>query len=124
VSFPISLEVLKNQIEYSPENAFCLLENGRVRAFGQLIKKGGQRFHLARIIVAPDARRNGYGRKLTLCLISRADHLKGKMLTLNVYQSNIGALKLYRTIGFEPAPGPDGESLPAGVVHLRYPPPE
>ena len=88
--------------------------------FGQLIEKGEQRFHLARIIVAPDARGNGFGRQLCQCLIARVDHLKSRVLTLNVYQNNISALNLYRSIGFEPGPAPEGESLPEGVVHLRY----
>lgn len=123
VTFPIQPAVLRSQIEYSPDNSYCLLDKERLVAFGQLIEKGEQRLHLARIIVAPDARGNGYGRNLCQCLIARADYLKSEVLTLNVYQNNISALKLYRTVGFEPVTEPD-DSLPAEVVHMRYPPSE
>ena len=120
VSFPVFPEKLKAQIEYTPENSFCLVENEQVMAFGQLLGKSEHHYHLARLIVAPDTRGNGYGRKLCRYLIDKASHLKCDLLTLNVYQNNTDALNLYLKIGFEPAEGEHGTPMPPGVVHMRY----
>jgi GNAT superfamily N-acetyltransferase len=120
VSFPIYVQVLKTQIGCRPDNSYCLIDEGRLTAFGQLFKKDPQRFHLARIIVAPAQRGRGYGRHICRCLINRANHLGASVLTLNVYQQNKGALELYRKIGFAPAVPTAAERLPADVVHMEY----
>jgi ribosomal protein S18 acetylase RimI-like enzyme len=124
VSFPISVQMLKTQIGYRSDNSYCLMDEGRLTAFGQLLKKDPQRFHLARIIVAPAQRGKGYGRHICRCLINRANHLGARVLTLNVYQQNKSALELYRYIGFAPAVPTSGERLPADIVHMKYKLPE
>ena len=124
VTFPVFLQALMVQIEYTPENSFCLVDGERMVAFGQLIKRTEYHFHLARLIVAPEIRGNGYGRKLCRYLIERAVQLNCQLLTLNVYQDNLTALGLYRKIGFEVTPAADGMPLPSEVVHMKYQWPE
>jgi len=120
VTFPMTPEGLKGQIACDCENSYCLVEDGRVVAFGQLIKKGEHHFHLARIIVAPGARGRGCGRTICRHLICRAQSMGTRLLTLNVYQDNLTALELYRDLGFEPGPPPGTTPLPAEVVHMRW----
>lgn len=120
VTFPMTPEGLKGQIACDSENSYCLVEDGRVVAFGQLIKKDDRHFHLARIVVAPDTRGRGYGRNICRHLIYRAQSMGTRLLTLNVYQDNLTALKLYRDLGFEPGPPPETTPLPAEVVHMRW----
>ena len=120
VSFPIFPKKLEAQIEFAPENSFCLVENEQVVAFGQLLGKAESRYHLARLIVAPEIRGNGYGRKLCRYLIDRANRLKCELLTLNVYQENLKALNLYRKIGFKTARPADSRPLPPDIIHMRY----
>jgi GNAT superfamily N-acetyltransferase len=120
VAYPMTLEGLKEQIAYTPENSYCLSDDGRTLAFGQLLEKGEHHFHLARIIVAPEARGRGYGRNICRRLIDRARSMGARGLTLNVYRDNLTALTLYRDLGFEPGPPPETTPLPAEVVHMRW----
>ena len=124
VSFPIYPQELLSQIEYKPENSFCMVDNERMLGFGQLLEKAAHHFHLARLIVAPEIRGNGYGRELCRYLIDRASQMKCELLTLNVYQNNLNALNLYRKIGFDAAPAADGKPLPSDVVQMKYKWPE
>ena len=121
VSFPISARDLKAQIEHTPDNSFCLAEGTHVKAFGQLLRRGGRRFHMARIIAAPESRGQGFGSEICRRLIERAKDLEAEILTLNVYRDNLRAIELYRKLGFEPAPAPAGSVLPPDVVHMKLP---
>ena len=71
-------------------------------AFGQILRKEGNRAHLARLIVAPAVRGQGYGRALCLRLMQRArqDPAPLESFSLNVYPENAVALTLYRSLGF------------------------
>lgn len=120
VIFPIIPNALKNQIGYTADNSFCLLDETSRVAFGQLIQKGENHYHLARIIVAPADRGQGYGRKICEYLIKMAHDHGSRLLTLNVYRDNQKAVRLYRHIGFNPAPPPDTMQLPADVIHMRW----
>lgn len=120
VIFPIIPTALKNQIGYTTDNSFCLLDEPSRVAFGQLIKKSEDHYHLARIIVAPADRGRGYGHKICEHLIKMALDRGSRLLTLNVYRDNQKAVRLYRHLGFEPATPPDTRQLPADVVHMRW----
>ena len=124
VTFPVFLQELMVQMEYTPDNSFCMVDGERMVAFGQLIKRAEHHFHLARLIVAPKIRGNGYGRKLCRYLIERAVQLNCQLLTLNVYQNNLMALGLYRKIGFEATSAADSMPLASEVVHMKYKWPE
>lgn len=56
---------------------------------------------LERIIVTPEYRGQGYGRKTTQSAINKALSNGEKFITLEVVESNISAIKLYRSLGFE-----------------------
>ena len=56
--------------------------------------------HLLTLCVHPDHQRNGYGRKLFNLLLSRAQKQKAEICFLEVRRSNMGAIALYRSMGF------------------------
>ena len=100
VNFPLTPESLMKEITYSPDNSYCLVRNGNIIGFGQLIRKNEHLTHAARIIVAPHLRGLGIGEKLCRALINRAIELGNRRISLNVYKDNQAALKLYRSLGF------------------------
>lgn len=54
VRFPLSLDGLKEDIEFSEENTFSMINNGgEFLGLGQLIEKEAGRIHLARLIISP-----------------------------------------------------------------------
>ena len=59
----------------------------------------GRRIHLHHIAVLPEWQRRGIGRKLTELSIGFA-RKTGTQIKLEVHQSNKGAVKIYRELGF------------------------
>ncbi|ARP51040.1 MULTISPECIES: ribosomal protein S18-alanine N-acetyltransferase [Caproicibacterium] len=68
---------------------------------------GGMHFvcgegYIDNIAVLPSARRQGVGRRLVQTLLSYAESQNGAFVTLEVRESNLPALTLYRSLGFLP----------------------
>jgi ribosomal protein S18 acetylase RimI-like enzyme len=100
VRFPLNIESLSKDIEFSDNNSFCLIDNESIVAFGQLLEKENGYLHLARIIVAPSKRAMGYGRSLCNALLKITRQRGCGKISLNVYQNNTNAFKLYEKLGF------------------------
>jgi ribosomal protein S18 acetylase RimI-like enzyme len=100
VRFPLSIESLSKDIEFSDNNSYCLTKGEAIIAFGQLIPKEKGRLHFARIIVDPSKRAMGYGKRLCNALLHIANQKGYKKISLNVYRNNTNALKLYENLGF------------------------
>ena len=102
VRYPATAESAWEDIEASEGNAFSLVtDSGDIVGFGQVLPRDSCVAHLARIIVAPGARRRGYGRSLCLQLMEVAEkRLPVRQFTLNAYKSNRAAISLYRSLGF------------------------
>ena len=105
VNFPLKRKKLLKEIDYARDNSFCLIHNGRMIAFGQLLSKQDNRLHMARIIVDPGSRRHGYGRQICTDLIQIARERNKGTLTLNVYRDNLAGIRLYRELGFRKVQG-------------------
>ena len=118
VSFPIDREQLLQAIEFSDDNSFCLLHDGAVVAFGQIIGKK-HRAHLARLIVEPSVRGRGYGRLLVQGLLQRVRQGTIDRVSLNVHASNVRAVSLYLALGFRDVPRPSDEPEWAGVRYME-----
>ncbi len=99
VRYPVELESLIEDINFSPDNAYILEAGDNVVAFGQVIRKNNRRYHLARIIIHPDYRGKGYGLELCKALVAMVPE-SSRVITLNVYRSNSGAVALYEKLGF------------------------
>jgi len=100
VRFPLNIENLSKDIEFSDNNSYCLKYKESIIAFGQLLAKENGYLHLARIIVDPSKRAMGYGRLLCNELLKIAGQKGYRKISLNVYRDNIIALKLYEILGF------------------------
>jgi ribosomal protein S18 acetylase RimI-like enzyme len=100
VRFPLSIESLSKDIEFSDNNSYCLIKSQAVIGFGQLLPKEEGRLHFARIIVDPSKRAMGYGKRLCAELLQIAAQKGYKKISLNVYRNNTSALKLYKNLGF------------------------
>ena len=114
VRFPLIIDRLLKDIDFSDENSYCYKNDGTILSFGQLLKKGNEWLHLARIIVAPIRRGNGYGQLLCAELIQIAAQQDCQKISLNVYKNNTGAIKLYTRLGFIKIP----EKSAAGTHHM------
>ena len=99
VRYPLELEALVEDINFSPDNAYILAAGDNVIAFGQVIRKSNRRYHLARIIIHPDYRGKGYGLELCKALVDMVAG-RDRVITLNVYRANSGAAALYEKLGF------------------------
>ncbi len=84
-------------------------------AFGQLVPKSGNRFHLARLIAAPEGRGSGLGRLITVHLLDVALARKPAAVSLNVFSENLPAITLYKSLGFVAATRPPGERQSASL---------
>jgi ribosomal protein S18 acetylase RimI-like enzyme len=100
VRFPLNIENLSKDIEFSDNNSYCLIYNESIVAFGQLLAKENGYLHLARIIVDPSKGAMGYGRLLCNELLQIASQKGHHKISLNVYRDNTNALKLYENLGF------------------------
>ncbi len=103
VYFPLKPERLLNEIEFGPDNTFCTQHKGTIKAFGQLMSKRSGELHMARIIVDPISRGQGYGRHICTDLIQIACERNVRTLTLNVYRDNMVGIRLYMGLGFQDA---------------------
>jgi ribosomal protein S18 acetylase RimI-like enzyme len=107
--FPVDVEQLPARIDFAEARTFALWSDDRLVAFGQIVPKSSRRAHLARIIVAPDARRQGHGERLIRSLIDEAHRQSHRRVSLNVDRQNDPAIALYSKLGFQEAPRPADE---------------
>lgn len=119
VSFPINFDALPVAISFTDTNAFGLTVDDRLVAFGQLVRKDTCRGHLARLIVDPLRRGNGYGELLVQALLERARGESLERVSLNVDGSNLPAISLYLKIGFRDVPRPTDEPESAGSRYME-----
>jgi ribosomal protein S18 acetylase RimI-like enzyme len=122
VAFPMAVASLMQEITFSRDNSYCLEEKVELIGFGQLMPKSDQRVHAARIIVAPQKRGRGYGRKLCQFLITQASELKYPRISLNVYRDNSTAIRLYRSLGFRERERPGQDGLTKDIIYMETEP--
>ncbi|WP_110669295.1 GNAT family N-acetyltransferase [Salinicola halophilus] len=112
--WPLESDRLWREIDAGAMPSYCLKQGGELLAFGQLSPKGPHHHHLARLIVAPEMRGRGLGRRLCEGLIQEGHKRGAERLTLNVAGDNTVALELYRRLGFYPV----GERDERGVIPM------
>ena len=108
ISFPINIENLKNEIQWSGNQSYSLIENGSLVGFVQLANKF-YCHHLCRVLIKPDARGRGLSKILMKFVF---DSIKSdiKKYSLFVYKDNDIAINLYRNIGFHVQQHPKGQA--------------
>jgi ribosomal protein S18 acetylase RimI-like enzyme len=120
VRFPLTLQSLKKDIEFSEENTFGMVNDvGELLGLGQLLQKENDRIHMARVIVSPLQRAKGFGELLCRLLIDEGIKQFAKVyFTLNVYSGNTTAVKLYQKLGFKPQPAPSDSTPDKDIVYM------
>ena len=103
IRYPATPETAWQDMEASDENAYVLVDPAsRVVGFGQVLYRENRALHLARLIVEPGRRRQGVGRDLCAALMEVGSaNQPAETFTLNVYESNKAAVRLYQSLGFE-----------------------
>jgi ribosomal protein S18 acetylase RimI-like enzyme len=120
VRFPLSLENLKEKLQYRPENTYSLKDDKDVLlGFGQILEKADARIHLARIIISPSHRHKGIGKQLCRLLMEAGRRQHGECeFSLNVYAENAKARNLYIKLGFRQHPPPAEFAADASIVYM------
>lgn len=87
--------------ELAAENAVYLVarEGARVLGYGGM-RFAADEYYVDNIAVDPAYRRQGAGRALVAALVERARMGGGAFITLEVRESNVGAVALYKEQGF------------------------
>jgi len=102
VPFPIHIDSLSTKIVWDSVQSWTVTDNGKVVGYGQLVPKPEGRLHLARILIDPSARGNGFGRLLVTHLLNEAITNQASKISLNVHPENKLAKALYLSLGFRP----------------------
>ena len=120
VRFPLTLEGLKQDIEYSTQNTYAMIgDAGELSGLGQLQEKENSRIHMARIILSPVQRGKGFGSLLCRLLMDEGIKRLGEVyFSLNVYTNNTAAVKLYQKLGFKPKSAPTDAIADDEIVHM------
>jgi ribosomal protein S18 acetylase RimI-like enzyme len=100
VRFPLNINDLLNDISYSNNNSYCLVNENSILAFGQLFPKEDGLIHMARIIVAPLYRGFGYGKILCNNLLQITEQSGYRKVSLYAFRSNSVSIALYKKLGF------------------------
>lgn len=96
--FPWSLGVFQDCLRVGYRCVVGIRET-EIIGYGIMAFGAGQ-CHILNICVRPDCRRCGYGRRLLLSLLDDAKKLAAEAVFLEVRQSNLEAMRLYRSSGF------------------------
>jgi ribosomal protein S18 acetylase RimI-like enzyme len=103
VRYPAAPESAWSDIEASENNAYTLVDaEDVIIGFGQVLPRDDNVLHLARLIVDSELRGQGIGRDLCIALMNMgASKYHAEYFTLNVYESNKAAVRLYQSLGFD-----------------------
>lgn len=102
-SVPWQAEAFQNEIQKNMLAHYTVLEED-----GQIIGYGGVWYimdegHITNIAIHPDFRKRGLGKRLVGEMMLQAAKKQIRQMTLEVRVSNIAAISLYESMGFESA---------------------
>ena len=98
-AFPWSLGIFRDCLL---AGYYCLvLDVGKNLAGYGIMSIAAAEAHLLNLCVHPNAQRAGYGRMLLNALLLKAEDADVEKIFLEVRPSNLVALRLYRSVGFE-----------------------
>lgn len=102
IRYPATPETAWFDMAASSENTYALVdETADMIGLGQVVPRDHHVLHLARLIVDPKLRGQRVGRCLCVALVDMAAaKFHTECFTLNVYESNTAARRLYQSMGF------------------------
>ena len=119
VANPLTVEWLAAEFK-SAVHWVWVDEDDTPQAMFKLIDKGEGRAHLTRFAVAPAMRGKGLARGLVQEIADEAYEAGADYLTLNVYDANSHARRIYDQLGFKVVEQNDSTGDPGGPsVHMR-----
>jgi ribosomal protein S18 acetylase RimI-like enzyme len=93
--------------------------DGQLRAFGQFYRRDGK-CHLARLVVNPELRGVGLGRRFILELMSRGESALGTSgYSLFVMECNSAAVACYANLGFQRRDWPEDVPEIEGCIYME-----
>lgn len=95
--------------------------DGEFSAFGQMYERLG-RINLARLVVHPECRGQGVGKRLIALMLEAGSQLfESDEFSLFVYRNNLPALECYKAMGFVVRDYPEGAKLAEECYYLTRP---
>ena len=119
--YPVDFDKLPEIIGLFLNDSRTLFVDRETAGFGQLVRRSGNRLHLARVIISPNNRGKGLGRRLVEHLLKRAISQEPAKISLNVARDNPVAIRLYERLGFIKADLPLDEP-PASYFYMEHVP--
>ncbi len=105
-SFPLQRQHFLQQLLLPDTEAFVLMNAGNLVAFGQICDRF-DKIHLARLLVLPPYRRQGFARLLIAGLLQQGlKRWPTRTASLYVYKNNSAAINSYHSLGFQPGQQP------------------
>lgn len=103
VRFPFANTNLEDDIEFTQHQHFIIKLTDELAAFAQLQSVNPQHVHIGRLIINPKFRGQGIAPKFLKMLTDKAreQNPQIRLITLNVLETNLTALKIYANQGFE-----------------------
>ncbi|MFQ5546762.1 MAG: GNAT family N-acetyltransferase [Woeseia sp.] len=117
--YPFTPETFREDMHWRQIASYCLADAGtEVLAFGQIYERHG-RINLARLVVSPDRRGEGLGKRLIMLLMEKGREIFSLgEFSLYVYADNRAAKACYLAMGFEERQYPDGDDIPANCIYM------
>lgn len=120
--YPFTRKTFLRDCHWGKMDSFCLRSPDQaLAAFGQLSERLG-RTHMARLVVSPDCRGQGVGRRLIgLLMQAGRSRFTCAEYSLFVYRHNEPAIKCYKSMGFEVSPYPPEAPMADECYYLTRP---
>lgn len=120
--YPFTLESFRDDCHWGRMASFRLdTPGGEFAAFGQLYRRYN-RINLARLVVHPEMRGQGVGKRLVSLLLEVGPQLvESDEFSLFVYRDNLPALECYKAMGFAICDYPEGASMADECYYLTRP---
>lgn len=129
VCFPFTAEGLPALLQVAGCTTCVLVHaddpESRMLGFGQYWPRPGDAVHLARLIIDPNRRGLGLGRRLCLALMQHAVAATGaQAVSLRVFRNNAAAVALYTGLGFVPVAAESTDAVLLMRAHRSPHPPD
>lgn len=119
--FPFTPETFIEDCHWPAMLTFVLRDATEMLAFGQLYERH-QRINLARLVVNPNRRGEGLGRRLVEALLDEGtQHFDCREYSLFVYRDNTTALRCYEGCGFRVTDYPKDAGMADICFYLTRP---